>query len=440
MNKNRPKIKLSIIIPVYNEEQTVLELFNKVAKVKLDKIEKEIIIVDDGSTDNSQKLIKELKKQNENVKVFLSEINLGKGGAIRFGLKKSSGDVILIQDADLELEPEEYHKLLEPILSGETKIVYGSRFLNKSTNIPIKTILANKLLTLLTNLLYGSHLTDMETAYKVFTSDVIKIVRLRCVEFDFEPEVTAKLLQLGYKIYEVPITYTPRRLSEGKKISFYDGVEAGSQLIKNWLFPRPTDFRQWSIFERKLEMLTFPFRLISNPAWLKSNGFTTLEDERIQYVLPFIKGRLLDIGCGENNLVKKWGNGIGIDIYPWLGVDIVCDTAHMPFINEYFDTVSFLASLNHIPNRSLVLKEAARVLKPNGRLIITMINEKVGWLCHKIIWWDKDQHERGMKNGERFGLNDKDLIGLLKKSGFELIVRKKISFFGLNNIYVAIKK
>lgn len=236
---NNKKIKLSIIIPVYNEEQTVIELFKKVNNVKLQNIDKEIIIVDDGSTDSSKKLIKDIKTKHPQIKIYLMEINLGKGGAIRFGLKKATGDIILIQDADLELEPNEYSKLIKPIINGKAKVVYGSRFLNKSSNIPIKTKFANKFLTGLTNLIYGSNLTDMETAYKVFTSDIIKNIRLRCVEFDIEPEVTAKILQLGYKIHEVPITYTPRRIDEGKKISFYDGIEAISQLIKNKLFPRP---------------------------------------------------------------------------------------------------------------------------------------------------------------------------------------------------------
>jgi len=440
MRQSKKTIKLSIIIPVYNEEQTVIELFKRVNKVKLKNIEKEIIIVDDGSTDNSKQLIKEVKKQYINVKVFLSEINLGKGAAIRFGLTKATGDIILIQDADLELEPEEYHKLILPIITGKTKVVYGSRFLKKNSNIPSKTIFANKVLTQLTNFLYGSHLTDMETAYKVITADIIKQIRLRCVEFDFEPEITAKILQLGYKIHEVPISYTPRRKDEGKKISFYDGIEAISQLFKNWLFPRPTDFKQWSFFERKLNTLTFPLRLLANQDWLKQKGITTLEDERIQYVLPHVKGKLLDIGCGENNLVKKWKNGIGVDVYPWPGVDIVCDTTKLPFTNDSFDTITIVAALNHIPKRTLVLQEATRVLKPNGRLVFTMINEKVGWLCHKIIWWDKDQHERGMEHGEKYGLNDNYLKKLLKEHNFEIIVQKKVSFFGLNNTYVAVFK
>lgn len=438
MKKNN--IKLSIIIPVYNEEQTVNELYKKVYKVKLKNIEKEIIIIDDGSTDNSKKLIKEIKNSNSDVKIFLSQINLGKGAAIRFGLKKATGDIILIQDADLELEPKEYSKLIEPILSGKAEVVYGSRFLKRSPNIPFKTYYANKFLTVLTNLLYGSNLTDMETAYKVFKSSLIKQIRLRGVEFDFEPEITAKILQLGYKIHEVPISYTPRRLDEGKKITIYDGIDAISKLFKNWLFPQPTSFRQWSFFERKMKSFTFPIRLFCDQDWLKKNKYTTLEDERIQYVLPHVFGKLLDIGCGENNLVKKWKNGIGVDVYPWPGVDLVCDTTKLPFHKEEFDTVSILAALNHIPTRQKVLKEANRVLKPHGKFVFTMIDENVGWLCHKLIWWDKDQHERGMEHGEKYGLDIKFIKSLLHASGFRLVAKKRVSFLGLNNIYVAVKE
>ena len=440
MTKRSNKIKLSIIIPVYNEEQTVLELFKKVYDVKLKNVEKEIIIVDDGSTDNSTKLIQEVKKRNGEVKVFLSVINLGKGAAIRFGLKKATGDIILLQDADLELEPNEYYKLLAPILSGKTQVVYGSRFLKKSNKISSKTIFANKFLTNLENILIGSNLTDMETAYKVFTSDVIRRIRLRCVGFDFEPEVTSKIIQLGFKIIEIPISYTPRRADEGKKISMLDGIEAISQILKNWLFPRPTSSPEWSLIQKKINTLTFPLRIFSRQDWLKKWSLPTLEDERIHYVMPYLLGKLLDIGCGENNLVKKWGNGIGIDVYPWKGVDRVCDTTNLPFKDQQFDSVSFVASLNHIPDRISVLGEASRVLKPGGRLIITMIDERIGWLCHKLVWWDKDQYERGMTHGEKFGLNDNYLNKIIKEKGFEIIIKKKFSFFGLNNIYVAIKR
>lgn len=233
-------MKISIVIPVYNEEQTVTQLVEKIINVKLKhKIKKEIIIVDDGSSDRSGELIHRLAKKHPEIKkTFISIINLGKGAAIRFGLKYATGDVILIQDADLELDPNEYNKLLDPIVSQQTSVVYGSRFKSGENIISFKTIWANRLLTGITNLLFAGNLSDMETAYKVFRSEAIKKLNLRCVGFDIEPEITAKLLMAGYSIYEVPITYQPRRENEGKKISFYDGLDALSTLIKIKLFPR----------------------------------------------------------------------------------------------------------------------------------------------------------------------------------------------------------
>ncbi len=224
---------LSIVIPVYNEQSTIKEVIERVLAVDLAAIQKEIIISDDGSTDGSVEIIeRERLAHSDLVKVHASVINLGKGAAIRFGFKYASGDVIIIQDADLELDPNEYVKLLQPILQGQADVVYGSRFKARNRNIALKTRLANRFLTGLTNLLYGSRLTDMETAYKVFRADVIKSLRLRCVGFDIEPEITAKLLKAGYTIYEVPISYNPRTTQEGKKISWRDGIEAIYTLLK----------------------------------------------------------------------------------------------------------------------------------------------------------------------------------------------------------------
>jgi glycosyltransferase involved in cell wall biosynthesis len=159
-------------------------------------------------------------------------INLGKGAAVRHGLSVATGDILLVQDADLELNPSEYGKLLAPILAGQTDVVYGSRFLQATARIPRRTRLANRALTTLTNVLFGGRLTDMETAYKVFRRDVIRSIRLRAVGFDFEPEVTARLLLARYRIVEVPIGYEPRTADEGKTIGWVDGVDAIYMLFK----------------------------------------------------------------------------------------------------------------------------------------------------------------------------------------------------------------
>jgi glycosyltransferase involved in cell wall biosynthesis len=231
------QIKVSVIIPVYNEQSTIAEVIDRVCGVDLGGLEKEIIIADDGSRDDTPSIVAEKHKQHPCVtKVHTSLINLGKGAAIRFGLEFTTGDIILVQDADLELNPEEFPALLAPILRGEADVVYGSRFRRRASNIPFRTRLANWFLTLFTNLLYGSRLTDMATAYKVFRSEVIKGMKLRSARFEFEPEVTAKLLLAGYRIVEVPISYNPRNVDEGKKVGWIDGIEYIYTLLKYRFF------------------------------------------------------------------------------------------------------------------------------------------------------------------------------------------------------------
>ncbi len=226
-------MKLSIIIPVYNEEQTISEIVERVRAVDVPGVEKEIIIANDGSSDGTRDVMARSGWRSDPcITIHELQINVGKGAAVRLGLRYATGDIILIQDADLELDPQEYGRLIAPILAGQTDVVYGSRFLKPTAHVPLRTRVGNRLLTSFTNLLFGARLTDMETAYKVFRRYVLDGIRLRCVGFDFEPELTAKLLLAGHRIIEVPISYHPRRVDEGKKIRWTDGIDAVYTLIK----------------------------------------------------------------------------------------------------------------------------------------------------------------------------------------------------------------
>lgn len=220
--------KLSIIIPTYNERNTILEIINKVEKVDIGKIKKEIIIIDDCSKDGTRELLKRIK----NHKIFYHEKNKGKGSAIKTGLKHSTGDLILIQDADLEYDPNDYPNLIRPIIEGKTKVVYGSRFLKKHKARYRIYYIGNIILSLITRTFYLRKITDMETCYKVFKKEVIKNIKLKAERFDFEPEITVKIIKKGYKIIEVPIWYKCRAFKEGKKITWKDGLKAAWCLIK----------------------------------------------------------------------------------------------------------------------------------------------------------------------------------------------------------------
>ena len=220
-------MKLSILIPVYNERATILEIIQRVQAVPF---EKEIIAVDDGSTDGTRALLPQLEQQG--IIVLYHERNRGKGAAIVTALQRATGDIIVIQDADLEYDPRDYKQLVEPIIEKRAKVVYGSRFLGPRMAMFFWHMLANKMLTLMTNILYDAILSDMETGYKAFRADIIKGMRLRSHRFDFEPEVTAKVLKRGIRIFEVPISYYGREYSEGKKIGMKDGFVAIWTLLK----------------------------------------------------------------------------------------------------------------------------------------------------------------------------------------------------------------
>lgn len=238
-------MKLSIVVPVYNEVDTIAEILRRVRAVDLKvsvgygseagsvvEIEREIVVVDDGSTDGTRELLRQLREPAE-TEILWHDENQGKGAAVRTGLQHATGDIMLIQDADLEYDPRDYPSLLQPILENRSQVVYGSRFRGGPTRAMFFWhMVGNRLLTLVTNVLYDSILSDMETCYKVFTREVAEQLDLRASGWGFDPEITAQVLKLGYRIYEVPITYTGREFEEGKKIGWRDGLTVLWTLLK----------------------------------------------------------------------------------------------------------------------------------------------------------------------------------------------------------------
>ena len=224
---------LSVLIPVYNEANTLREIISRVDAVDIGGLQKELIIVDDGSTDGTRDVLKELMETTSH-RIYFHGHNMGKGAALRTALTYATGDIVLIQDADLEYDPKEYNELVKPIVEGRADVVYGSRLSGGKVARAFNFwhYIGNKFLTLMTNVLYNATLSDMETCYKVFRADVIKNIQIKSNRFDFEPEITAKVLRRRYKLYEMPISYYGRDFSEGKKITWRDGFAAVWALVK----------------------------------------------------------------------------------------------------------------------------------------------------------------------------------------------------------------
>lgn len=231
-------MRVSIVIPVYNEFHTFDQVMERVQRAPLPRgCTKEIVVVDDGSTDGTAERV-ECHRSAGTIVSHRISANAGKGTAVRLGIERAKGEIVLIQDGDLEYDPNDYASVLQPIVDGAADIVYGSRFLGQPEGMALRNLLGNRVLTHVANLLYGAGITDEATAYKAFRTSVLRQVRLECQRFEFCPEVTAKLRRLGYRIAEVPISYQARGIAEGKKIRARDGAEALWTLVKHRFSPR----------------------------------------------------------------------------------------------------------------------------------------------------------------------------------------------------------
>jgi glycosyltransferase involved in cell wall biosynthesis len=228
---------VSIIVPVYNEIGTIRAIIDRLLAIDL-PVAREILIVDDGSTDGTRDILATAQAQGVAATILFAERNGGKGSAIRRGLASASGTIVAIQDADLELDPQQIAVLLEPIIRREADVVYGSRFLNGSAGAPWLSVAANRTLTAVTNLLFGSSLTDMETCYKIMRTEVARSLRLTANRFDIEPEITARLLRAGHRIHELPVRFDARSRAQGKKIGWRDGIHALQVLVAERLSTR----------------------------------------------------------------------------------------------------------------------------------------------------------------------------------------------------------
>jgi SAM-dependent methyltransferase len=383
----RKPASISIVIPVYNERKTIREI---VRRVKDTPREKEIIIVDDCSTDGTRQILREFDN-DPLVRVFFQNKNSGKGNALRVGFQAATKDVVIVQDADLEYDPQDYEALLNPIDNGRADVVYGSRFLYMEHRVLyFRHMLGNRFITLLSNLFTDLTLTDMETCYKAFKREILQNIELRSERFGFEPEITAKVARLGCVVYEVPIRYYGRSYAEGKKITWKDGIAALGHIIR------------YSLFDRNFVKDAQAIRgaLVSPPPD-PDVGVDTLEafEDAHRYnawicerANPAIGARVLEVGSGIGNIISeilsrghvtsvvatdlrasslatlkdRFGHDERLSTQVWNAED----PPPQALLDDKFDTVICSNVLEHICDHERALKNIREILKPGGKLVL----------------------------------------------------------------------